>query len=504
MEVVWFKRDLRLRDQPAVAAALEGEGPHVFMYIWEPGLLAHATWGEMHTQFVAESLDDLRAGLRAHGAELWEFTGEVAAVLEGLRAAHGSNAEGKLRVHSTQETGVGWTFDRDRKMARWFRAHGVEWVEHVGSGVVRGARDRVDWLARWHAHVEAPEWVADWSRLRPADPALSDDFAVGAAGWGRPEGAGPGPGQGRDRLRQPGGERMGHAYLRTFLGGRARHYPTSISKPEASRTGCSRISPYLAWGNLSIRTAYQAARSAAGSPGAPRRALRAFAERLRWRDHFTQKFESECRMEWEDVNRALGTLARTADPARVAAWETGRTGVPLVDACMRCLIATGYINFRMRAMLVSYLTHHLWQPWQAGSDHLARIMLDFEPGIHYPQMQMQAGCTGLNTVRIYNPVKQAQDHDPEGNFIRKWVPELAALPTPALFAPWEMPPLEAAMYGVQPGVDYPLPLVELEAAARHARERLWGEKKSPAAREEGARILRRHVLPRRKAGKGGK
>jgi deoxyribodipyrimidine photo-lyase len=504
MEVVWFKRDLRLRDQPAVAAALKSAGPQAFVYIWEPELLAHPTWGEMHTQFVAESLDDLRAGLRERGADLWEFTGEVEAVFAGLLAG------GMVRVHSSQETGVGWTFERDRRMARWFRAHGVGWVEHIGCGVVRGARDRQDWLARWQAHVEAPEWVADWSRLRPAGSELPDGIDMGAVRWGRPAGAGLGPGgdgpepAGRDRLRQPGGERWGHAYLRTFLAGRARQYAASISKPEASRTGCSRISPYLAWGNLSIRTAYQAARAAAGSPGAPRRALRAFTERLRWRDHFTQKFESECRMEWEDVNRALGALARTADPARVAAWEAGRTGVPLVDACMRCLTATGYVNFRMRAMLVSYLTHHLWQPWQAGSDHLARIMLDFEPGIHYPQMQMQAGCTGLNTVRIYNPVKQAQDHDPEGHFIRKWVPELAALPTPALFAPWEMPPLEAAMYGVQPGVDYPLPLVELEAAARHARERLWGEKKSPAAREEGARILRRHVLPKRKAGKGGK
>jgi deoxyribodipyrimidine photo-lyase len=496
MVVVWLKRDLRLRDQPAVAAALERGGPHAFVYIWEPGLLAHPTWSDLHTEFVAQSLDDLREGLARQGAALWEFVGEAEAVFAGLRTW------GMVEVHSTQETGVRWTFDRDRRMAQWFRGNGVEWREHVGSGVRRGARDRTDWMEHWRAHVEAPEVVPDWTRLRPASPgpgaAAGGGPAPGPGPCDRPTLRNPGAGAQPDAPRQPGGERAAHAYLRTFLRTRVHRYAASISKPEASRTGCSRISPYLAWGNLSIRTAYQASQDAARAPGGPRRALRAFTERLRWRDHFIQKFESECRMEVHDVNRGVRALDRVPMPDRVEAWQTGTTGVPLVDACMRCLTATGYINFRMRAMLVSYLTHHLWQPWQAGADHLARIMLDFEPGIHYPQMQMQAGCTGLNTVRIYNPVKQAQDHDPAGDFIHKWVPELAAVPVPALFAPWEMTPLEAALYGMEPGVHYPRPQVDLETAARQARDRLWGEKKSPAVRAEGQRILKRHVLPARK------
>jgi deoxyribodipyrimidine photo-lyase len=248
----------------------------------------------------------------------------------------------------------------------------------------------------------------------------------------------------------------------------------------------------LAWGNLSSRQVYQYCQKKL-EQNFQKRNLEAFSARLRWRCHFVQKFEMEERYEFEHLNQGYATLEQPIIPEYIEAWKQGKTGFPIVDASMRCVMATGYLNFRMRAMLVSFLTHVLWQPWQSGVHHLAKYFLDYETGIHYCQFQMQAGVLGTNTIRVYNPVKQSQEQDEKGVFIRQWLPELSSVPTALLHEPWKMTAMEQEMYHCKLGIDYPLPIVELKTAMKKASEILWAFRKTPEVLQENKRILRKHV-----------
>jgi deoxyribodipyrimidine photo-lyase len=212
--------------------------------------------------------------------------------------------------------------------------------------------------------------------------------------------------------------------------------------------------------------------------------LKAFESRLRWHCHFIQKLEDEPEIEFRNMHPAYdGMREGEFDTAKFTAWADGLTGYPFVDACMRSLAATGWLNFRMRAMLMSFASYHLWLHWRETSLHLARLFTDYEPGIHYAQAQMQSGTTGINTMRIYNPLKQSQDQDPEGVFLRKWVPEIAHLPTHLIHTPWVAPDKG----------DYPSPIVDEHRARKIAANKVYGLRRTPSHKRITGQVVTKHA-----------
>lgn len=431
IEVVWFKRDLRIIDHAPLLEASR-RGPVLPLYIIEPSLLAAEDYDPSHWTFTSACLRELREAFALIGQPLVVRVGEALQVLQQLHDEHRFS-----RIWSHEETGNAITYQRDIAVGRWARANGIEWNETPNGGVIRRLKTRNGWAQKWEARMAAPviETPTHLPRI-PIEPGPIFTLRDLNLGTDRRTGA------------QPGGIKAAHNLLDSFLEHRGHRYHYEMSSPLTAEESCSRLSPYFAYGTISTRTVVHKLRSHIASTTDPtqRRALSAFDARLHWRDHFMQKLEDEPAIEYHNFVRGFdGMRENDHNPERFAAWAEGRTGYPMIDACMRCLHETGWINFRMRAMLVSFAAYHLWLHWRPVGLHLAKLFVDYEPGIHWSQCQMQSGTTGINTLRIYNPIKQAEDHDPQGLFISRWILEVE---------------------------DYPSPIVEHKEAVREARSKL--------------------------------
>jgi deoxyribodipyrimidine photo-lyase len=460
--LVWFKRDLRVLDHAPLQQAQAFEHA-LALFIIEPEWLQSAECSAQHVQFSLLCLAELRTTLSALGLPLLVRVGPATQVLQSLR-----NEFNFSHLLSHEETSSGWTYTRDKAVAAWCRQQGVQWTEHPQTGVVRRLRSRSGWAARWAARMHTPVAALQGGlRAAPgfamsAQPRLPSlrDLVMAQATQPLPA----------------AGEAAAWQILQSFLAGRGRDYRRAMSSPLSAGHSCSRLSAHLAFGSISMRSVHQATEAAinVSDDVALNAALRSFAGRLRWHCHFMQKLEDEPQIEFLNFARSHdglragdGVNDAPSDQAKFDAWCHGHTGFPMVDACMRQLRATGWLNFRMRAMLVSFAAYHLWLHWRAPGLHLARLFLDFEPGIHWSQMQMQSGTTGINTLRIYSPSKQALDQDPQGHYIRRWLPEFGS-------------------------AAYPKPIVDEREAVAAAKQRLFGLRKSDPARQDAQAVQQKH------------
>jgi deoxyribodipyrimidine photo-lyase len=282
-------------------------------------------------------------------------------------------------------------------------------------------------------------------------------------------------------------ERNAWITLQTFLNDRGHGYSGGISSPNLAFTHGSRLSPHLAWGTISLRTVFselqiriqklQENKERSGWL----RSLRAFQSRLFWRDHFIQRLEAFPSMEERPLNPAYEELEYEDSEDMLASWVQGNTGFPMVDACMRCLNQTGFLNFRMRAMVVSFACYGLHLSWKKIHPPLARLFLDYEPGIHLAQIQMQAGVIGFNTIRVYSPAKQFIDQDPDAKFVKQWIPELESRTV-----------VEIANFEKSFFEYYHRPCIDFQSRTRKMKDQIFTIRRSSAGKRATLEVLEKH------------
>lgn len=480
--IVWFKRDLRIHDHAPLSSAAQ-QGYVLPLYVVEPDYWALPDTSARHWQFIRQSLHELNTALARLGQPLIKRVGTVTEVLHELQQQ--CNIAG---LYSHQETGNLWTYARDKRVLAWCKQHAIPWHEYPPYGVFRRLQNRDHWAQQWEQFMQQPRHTAPQAlRALPCSVTqqrLPDDLGTLLE-------------HSEHQHCQQGGRTQALTLASSFTRERGEFYSREMSSPLTATRSCSRLSTHFAYGTVSVREVSQTLRKTLQTKPLTatwKRSLRSFDSRLHWHCHFIQKLESEPRFEQDNMIAAFNGLRESDfNPDYFRAWQHGMTGFPFIDACMRSLRQTGWLNFRMRAMLVAFASYQLWLHWHKPAAHLAQCFTDYEPGIHYPQVQMQSGTTGINALRMYNPVKQSHDQDPQGIFIRRWLPELRHVPNDFIHEPWTMPYSLQQQVACIIGAHYPEPIVDHMQAVREARAKLTQLRRhNPLFREQAQQLNDKH------------
>jgi len=477
-KILWFRYDLRIDDNESFNEALK-DGKTLPIFIFDENFFQLETSSSFHLNFCIQSLNDLRNVLKErYNTKLNIYYGNTLNILKHLSKKYKVS-----EIYSTHHFKNKYLQDLDINIKSFCKEISINWKIYNQFGIQLNNRNSKNWSQNWNTFIEKKI-----NKFQLKGTFIQDDHDINF-----------------ENIRtnyfdykniQKGGRSNAIKLLNTFIDHRSTNYQKEMSSPITGESACSRLSPHIAYGNISLREIYNKTRSINGDHilFEKKKSINSFKKRLAWHCHFIQKFYDQPDLEYTNMNTAFdGIRENSFNDAYFEAWKNGTTGYPFVDACMRYLKNKGWINFRMRAMLVSFASYQLWLDWRITSKYLAKLFTDYEPGIHYSQFQMQSGTTGINTIRIYNPIKQSRDQDPNAIFIKKWIPELSNIPSSLVHEPWKLTYLDQKSYDIQIGENYPLPIVDNAKETKNSRDRIWKIKKSHETKILSANILKKHT-----------
>ena len=477
-KIVWFRYDLRLEDNQAFIEATKN-GNVLPIFIFDKNYYKLDTSSSFHLKFCEDSLKELNHSLKnLYNSKINIYYGDTTEILKNI-----SKKFNISEIYSHHVFKNNYLSKIDGKISNFFKECNIQWYLFNQFGIQLGKRDRYRWSYNWNKFINQPVLEKRVNCNFIIDPDHNKNCAISTNFID-------------DKLIQEGGRKNAVKLLNSFLDNRSDNYQKEMSSPITGEKSCSRLSPYITYGNISLREIYRATKQKLNEDISivKKKSLIAFKSRLAWHCHFIQKLYDEPEIEFKNLNSAFDGLREDDfNPYYYEAWKNGNTGYPFIDACMRYLKLNGWINFRMRAMLVSFASYQLWLDWKKTSKHMAKLFTDYEPGIHYSQFQMQSGTTGINSIRIYNPIKQSIDQDPDGNFIRKWVPELKNVQGKLIHEPWKMTYIDQKSISIELGKNYPLPIIENNKATKIAKDKIWKVKKSKEAKLLSSQILIKHA-----------